>query len=71
MSHYCHVPGCEVEIQPRYLMCLAHWRRVPFRLKQVVWKHYQYGQEATKSPTIEYLNAAKAAIQAVAARENQ
>lgn len=71
MSHKCHLPGCEREVQPRYLMCPAHWRAVPLRLKQAVWKHYAAGQEVTKTPTLEYLNAAKAAINAVAEREGR
>jgi hypothetical protein len=53
------------------LMCSRHWRGVPSELQQAVWRHYRRGQEIDKRPTPEYLAAAKAAIDAVAAKEGR
>lgn len=44
---------------------------VPKPLRQAVWRLYRKGQEQDKRPSPEYLEAAKAAIAAVAAREPQ
>ena len=67
--HLCHAVGCERAVPPRYLMCSAHWGMVPHHLQQRVWATYVRGQEVRKDPTPEYLAAARAAINAVAARE--
>lgn len=64
--HFCHVPGCHTPTPPAYLMCGAHWKLVPFRIKRTVWETYEPGQEhgeAEVSPA--YLEAANAAIAAV------
>lgn len=71
MSHKCHARGCDAEVPPARLMCGPHWRLVPQPLKDAVWATYRRGQEITKTPTAEYLEAAKAAIEAVAAREGR
>jgi len=42
---------------------------VPRELKAGVWMHYRPKQEILKDPTPKYLEAARAAIQAVAERE--
>jgi hypothetical protein len=47
-------------------MCYQHWKLVPYKLQKAVWDHYVTGQEERKDPTPEYLDAAKAAIDAVA-----
>jgi hypothetical protein len=64
-KHECHVETCDTRVHPRLLMCAYHWRLVPTILKLAVWEHYVPGQEVSKTPTAAYLNAAKAAIQAV------
>lgn len=66
--HTCHAEGCEVGVAPKLLMCLKHWRMVPKPLQVQVWRHYRPGQENDKRPTAEYLEAARAAIDAVAGR---
>lgn len=71
MSHKCHAKGCDREVDPKFLMCWDHWRQVPLSLKAAVWRYYQKGQEVRKGPTPEYLAAARAAIDAVAAREGR
>lgn len=69
LEHLCHARGCKVAVEPSRLMCLAHWRMVPRELQQRVWATYVAGQERTKSPSRAWLDAAKAAIQAVWQRE--
>lgn len=68
-AHHCHAVGCMVLVSPRLLMCLKHWNMVP-RLQQArVWASYRRGQEVTKDPSPEYLEAMRAAIATVASRE--
>jgi hypothetical protein len=69
MKHTCHARGCEVAVSPRMLMCRKHWRMVPRRLQAAVWDTYVPGQERRKDPTPEYLDAALAAVAAVAEAE--
>jgi hypothetical protein len=69
MKHTCHARNCAKEVPPKLLMCLKHWRMVPRDLQRAVWAAYHEGQEITKDPSLEYLRAARAAIQAVAAKE--
>lgn len=69
MRHHCHAKGCPVPVPPKMLMCTQHWYMVPKDLQAAVWHAYRPGQEVTKDPTREYLDAATAAIAAVAAAE--
>lgn len=71
MEHTCHAKGCTRVIPPKLLMCLKHWRMVPRDLQRAVWATYRPGQEIDKRPTKEYLEIARAAIQAVAAKEGR
>lgn len=69
MRHVCHAEGCNVEVPPRMLMCLPHWRMVPRPLQDAVWATYIPGQEITKKPSILYMVAQRAAVAAVAEKE--
>ncbi|HLO87207.1 MAG TPA: hypothetical protein VK203_19675 [Nostocaceae cyanobacterium] len=64
-KHLCHVPGCNVEVPPKLLMCKPHWNLVPPLLKAEVCRCYRPGQEITKTPTAEYLKASRQAINSV------
>lgn len=66
MPHRCHARGCRREVAPSLLMCPVHWRMVPRHLQRAVWQHYREGQEVDKRPSAAYLEAAAAAIAAVA-----
>jgi hypothetical protein len=67
LPHLCHVPGCNVPVPRRLLMCGPHWRRVPRALQAAVWRQYRAGQEQGGAPvTRDYLAAARAACDAVA-----
>lgn len=70
-THTCHARDCKRRVAPKLLMCPPHWKAVPAHLKSRVWATYKPGQEITKVASREYLEAAKAAIDAVAAAEFQ
>lgn len=70
-GHHCHADGCTRNVPPRLLMCGKHWRMVPQHLQDRVWATYLPGQEITKTPSNEYLIAARNAINAVAEKENR
>jgi hypothetical protein len=59
MTHRCHWPGCEVEVEPKFWGCPPHWFSLHVRLRDRIWKHYRRGQEVTKDPSPEYLQAAR------------
>lgn len=67
-EHVCHARDCTEPVPPRMLMCAKHWRMVPANLQAEVWRTYRAGQEIDKRPTREYLDAAQAAIEAVATK---
>lgn len=68
-NHTCHAAGCETRVPPRLLMCAKHWRKVPLGLQRRVWRTYRPGQEVTMDPSPAYVEAARAAIAAVAEAE--
>lgn len=68
-AHRCHARGCTTAVAPRLLMCGRHWRMVPTHIQAAVWATYVRGQEVRKDPSPGYIEAATAAIDAVAAKE--
>jgi hypothetical protein len=68
--HTCHAKGCTVPVPPKLLFCPKHWRMTPKELQHAVWAAYRPGQEIDKQPSQEYLAVMKAAIEAVAQKEN-
>ena len=55
-AHRCIWPGCSKPTRAAYLMCRAHWYRLPADLRARIWDTYRPGQTAlTASP--EYLAA--------------
>lgn len=71
MKHTCHAEGCDAEVAPKLLMCGRHWRMVPGLLRARVWATYREGQEVDKKPSQAYMEAQRAAIEAVALREGR
>ncbi len=65
MKHYCHAYKCQTEVPPEMLMCRRHWGMVPSKLKSRVKKEYQRGQCETRQVSVEWLKAAREAINAV------
>ena len=58
-KHTCHWPGCGKVVPPALWGCREHWYRLPLLLRAKVWRSYRPGQEVTKDPSPEYLEAAK------------
>jgi hypothetical protein len=58
--HFCHWPGCDKPVAPRFWGCRGHWMRLPQALRDRIWATYVPGQETTKTPSAEYLEAAQA-----------
>lgn len=61
-THKCFAVGCDRDVDDRYLMCGAHWRRVPKKTQGIIWETVGTGQPA-------YKEAVTDAIFAVAAKE--
>lgn len=57
-GHHCHWPGCEKQVAPAKWGCLPHWRRLPKRLRDLIWNTYRVGQEETQTPSRAYVAAA-------------
>lgn len=57
--HHCHWPGCRIPVAPRLWGCKKHWMMLPKHLRDLIWATYRPGQEITKDPSREYMNAAK------------
>lgn len=71
MKHHCHARDCETPVPPKLLMCRKHWFMVPRELQNAVWRYYVPGQEIRKDPTPEYMEAQKAAVEAVARKKGK
>lgn len=69
MAHSCHATDCTKTVPPSMWGCKKHWFMVPYAIRQKVWATYRPGQEDTMSPSRAYLEAAKAAVIAVAEKE--
>ncbi len=65
--HTCHWPGCTKPVVPAMWGCRAHWFKLPLHLRNRIWAAYVGGQEITKTPSAEYLEAARAAQEWIAA----
>jgi len=39
--------------------CKPHWFSLPKRFRDLIWLHYRRGQEVTKTPSPEYIEAAR------------
>lgn len=71
LKHTCHALGCQVSVPPEMLMCRRHWFMVPKAIRDRVWSSYRRGQCDDKSPSREWLKAAKEAIRYVAIKERR
>lgn len=58
-GHHCHWPGCDRRVPPAFWGCRPHWYRLPARLRSKIWRTYRPGQEISKTPSAEYLEAAR------------
>jgi hypothetical protein len=44
----CKVPGCTSKVRGGHLLCLDHWRAVPFKLQMAVQRTWRNFQQASK-----------------------
>lgn len=63
-THLCTAIGCKRTVPKRLLMCAPHWNMVPGALQQAVLTTWRRG------PSVEWLAARTAAIEAVALAEH-
>lgn len=68
MKHTCHWPGCAQAVPPAMWGCKPHWYRLPKHLRDRIWAAYVPGQEITKTPSREYIEAAQAVQAWIAAQ---
>ena len=64
--HTCHWPGCDKEVPPAMWGCKTHWLSLPKRLRDRIWATYRPGQEIMKTPSPEYVTAAREVQQWIA-----
>jgi hypothetical protein len=58
-GHTCHWPGCDARVKPAMWGCKRHWFTLPLALRTRIWRAYRPGQETTKTPSAEYVAAAR------------
>lgn len=58
-KHHCHYPGCDKAVSPAMWGCKKHWFKLPMHLRNLIWRTYRPGQEISKNPSTEYIDAAK------------
>jgi hypothetical protein len=59
-THHCHWPGCGKAVPPAMWGCTKHWYTLPQDLRDRIWRTFQPGQEISKTPAAEYVEAARA-----------
>lgn len=65
-QHHCHAIGCDRVVPPKLFMCATHWKRLPRRHQEAIWRTYRRGQEIRKDPSVAYLVAQAEAVLAMA-----
>lgn len=58
-GHHCHWPGCSRKVPPALWGCRDHWYKLPADLRREIWNTFKPGQEESKTPSREYVEAAK------------
>lgn len=66
-GHHCHWPGCTKQVPPAMWGCRDHWYSLPKSLRDKIWRTFDPGQEITKTPSPEYIAAAREAQEWIAA----
>lgn len=70
-DHHCHAIGCSAHCKPEHLMCAPHWRMVPAKHQQAVYRAYRPGQCDDMDISRAWLVAAETAIAFVALCEGK
>lgn len=71
LLHHCHAVDCPTVVPPIFLMCAAHWLRVPRPIRERVHAEYRPGQEVRKDPSLLWCLAADEAVEHVAKLEGR
>lgn len=58
-EHVCHWPGCKQQVKPAMWGCAEHWKKLPAKLRNRVWRAYTIAQEETGLVSIDYIEVAK------------
>lgn len=58
-AHHCHWPGCDKQVPPAMWGCKKHWFMLPAAMRARIWRAYRPGQEASLSPSREYVAVAR------------
>jgi len=67
-KHACHWPGCTRQVPPAMWGCYTHWKMLPQRIREDLWRAYTPGQEVGSAQVSnEYLVAAQSAQRWIAA----
>jgi hypothetical protein len=64
--HSCHWPGCTVRVPPRSWGCRPHWYALPIAIRNRIWRSFEPGQEVSKTPSRDYVAAAREAQEWIA-----
>lgn len=67
-NHTCHWPGCTKQVPPAMWGCKPHWFRLPVDLRGRIWRAYRPGQERDLRPSADYIAAARAVQDWIAAQ---
>lgn len=70
-EHTCHAKGCDIKVPPRMFMHREHWFMLPKAMRQAILNAYVPGQERRMDPSEEYIEAALAAVEWLAAKEGK
>lgn len=71
MSHKCHAIKCNVRVSPTIHMCYKHWKSLPKKIRDDIWKYYRKGQEVDKKPSPEYLDSIDKSIKFIYEKEGR
>lgn len=66
-DHHCHWTGCAAKVPPAMWGCRRHWYMLPIGLRNRIWRTFRPGQEQSKTPSREYVEAAREAQDWIAA----
>lgn len=58
----CSWPGCPLSVSPALFMCARHWYTLPTYIRDMIWEAYVPRQEVTKTPSSQYVDAARTAM---------
>lgn len=66
-NHHCHWTGCGAKVPPAMWGCKKHWYMLPASIRAAIWRTFRPGQEDSKTPSREYVAAAREARDWIAA----